>query len=200
MRIVAGTLRGRKIGVRIPAGVRPTTERLREALFSTLASRLSFDTMTWLDLFGGTGAIGFEALSRGAPEVVYNDRNGDLAAQVRREASRLGVTPRMNILTLEAFQCVDRLQNTEFGIIFLDPPYRYAAFEELGQRLPPARYVVVESTSEVTLGSRWVARWWRRYGDTRLGLFEQVMPDESMYTFGSSTSLVRQGTSEERGG
>jgi 16S rRNA (guanine966-N2)-methyltransferase len=178
VRIVAGTLKGRKLRVRVPEGVRPTTERLREALFSILTSMVSLETMSWLDLFGGSGAIGFEALSRGAPRVVYNDHNSGLVAQVRREATALGVENRMQCLSLDAQQCLECLRDTEFGIVFLDPPYRYEAFEELGQRLPAARYVVIESTSEVGLGPRWQMMWWRRYGDTRLGLFEQVMPDE----------------------
>jgi len=174
VRIVAGSLGGRKLGVRIPAGVRPTTERLREALFSILASRVSPETMSWLDLFGGSGAIGFEALSRGVPRVVYNDHNLTLVNQVRKEAVALGVDARMTCYALEALQCLERLRDDAFGIIFLDPPYGYLGFEELGGRLPPARFVVVESTSEVTLGPRWEAKWWRRYGDTRLGLFEKA--------------------------
>ncbi|WP_298211118.1 RsmD family RNA methyltransferase [Ferrimicrobium sp.] len=172
MRIVAGTLGGRRLNLRVPAGVRPTTERLREALFSILESKIGLQGSTWLDLFGGSGAIGFEAISRGASSVVYNDVNVGLANQVRREALVLGVADRMSFHTFEATQYLDRIQADEFEFIFLDPPYRYSGFQELGQRLPSARFVVVESTSEVTLGPRWKARWWRRFGDTRLGLFE----------------------------
>lgn len=140
---------------------------------------MPLETMSWLDLFGGSGAIGFEALSRGAPRVVYNDHNQSLVNQVKKEALALGVEARMTCYAFEAIQCLERLGDESFGIIFLDPPYRYTGFEELGARLPPARFVVVESTSEVTLGTRWKAKWWRRYGDTRLGLFERLEPGGS---------------------
>ncbi|WP_298341501.1 RsmD family RNA methyltransferase [Ferrimicrobium sp.] len=174
VRIVAGTLGGRRLKLRVPAGVRPTTERLREALFSILESMMALEGTSWLDLFGGSGAVGFEAISRGASSVVYNDCNASLADQVRKQALVLGITDRMRWHAVEALGCLDRLRDDEFTIVFLDPPYRYTGFEELGRRLPSARFVVVESTSEVTLGPRWRVCWWRRYGDTRLGLFEPV--------------------------
>lgn len=121
MRIIAGQWRGRKIDA--PAGIatRPTADRVRETLFSMLASRLgSFDDLRVADLFAGSGALGFEALSRGAASVTFVESDATVAAVIRRNGDKLGATGQMRVVTGSALA----LPRTEpFELIFADPPY-----------------------------------------------------------------------------
>lgn len=119
MRIIAGKWRGRTL--KAPAGLatRPTADRVRETLFSMLASRLgSFDGLKVADLFAGSGALGLEALSRGAAEATFVENDPKAAAVIRRNAEKLGA--RVQILGCSALA----LPRAEpFDLIFADPPY-----------------------------------------------------------------------------
>jgi 16S rRNA (guanine966-N2)-methyltransferase len=119
MRIVAGKWRGRILEAPAGHGTRPTADRVRETLFSMLSSRLgSFEDLRVADLFAGSGALGFEALSRGAASVTFVDNDSKAVAAIRRNASKLGIEPR--ILAGSALA----LPGSEpFDLIFADPPY-----------------------------------------------------------------------------
>lgn len=121
MRIVAGRFRGR--GLQAPPGdsTRPTADRVREALFSMLASRLgSFDGLRVADLFAGSGAFGFEALSRGAAHATFVEADPAAAAAIRANAAALGVGEMVRILGRSALS----LPRAEpFDLVFADPPY-----------------------------------------------------------------------------
>ena len=127
MRIVAGTMRGRTIEA--PAGTltRPTTDRVREALFSSLYSlRGGFEGAIVLDAFAGSGALGLEAPSRGAERVVFFERDSKAAAVLKRniEACKLS-SDCVTLVRRDLFQALPLSQTPPFDLVFLDPPYDY---------------------------------------------------------------------------
>src|SRR5919206_28086 len=98
MRIIAGRWRGRPIEAPPQLATRPTADRVRETLFSMLTSRLgSFDGLRVADLFAGSGALGLEALSRGAASATFVENDAKAAAVIRRNAEKLGATDRIRI-------------------------------------------------------------------------------------------------------
>src|SRR5689334_23860489 len=99
MRIIAGAWRGRLLEAPPGSGTRPTADRVRETLFSMLASRLgTFDDLRVADLFAGSGALGFEALSRGAAEIVFVEADPKAQAAIRDNAAKLGVADKVRVL------------------------------------------------------------------------------------------------------
>ena len=121
MRIIAGAWRGRAIEAPPGRDTRPTADRVRETLFSMLASRLgSFEELRVADLFAGSGALGFEALSRGAGSVTFVENDARAAGVIRRNAEKLGATERMRVIGASALA----LPRSEgFDLLFVDPPY-----------------------------------------------------------------------------
>ena len=121
MRIIAGKWRGRLIDAPPGLATRPTADRVRETLFSMLASRLgSFEDLSVADLFAGSGALGFEALSRGAASATFVEQDSKAAAAIRRNAEKLGVVDRVRILGGSALALP---RSEAFDLIFADPPY-----------------------------------------------------------------------------
>lgn len=121
MRIIAGEWRGRSIEAPPGAGTRPTADRVRETLFSMLASRLgSFEGLRVADLFAGSGALGLEALSRGAASVTFVENDPNAAACVRRNAEKLGRGNKVEVIAGSALALPRR---EPFHLIFADPPY-----------------------------------------------------------------------------
>jgi 16S rRNA (guanine966-N2)-methyltransferase len=118
--VTGGTLRSRRLPSVPKSGVRPTPARVKESLFAILQDRL--EDASVLDLFAGSGALGFEALSRGARHVTFVDSNADLAARLRDAAKELGVEKRTEVLTIRAERAASRLSG-RFDIVFADPPY-----------------------------------------------------------------------------
>jgi 16S rRNA (guanine966-N2)-methyltransferase len=121
MRIIAGQWRGRPIEAPPAASTRPTADRARETLFSMLASRLgSFEELRVADLFAGSGALGFEALSRGAAHATFVEQDAEAVAVIRRNAARLGASDQANIAGGSALALP---RSDPFDLIFADPPY-----------------------------------------------------------------------------
>ena len=121
MRIIAGEWRGRQIEAPPGIATRPTGDRVRETLFSMLASRVgSFENLRVADLFAGSGALGLEALSRGAASATFVERDAGAAAAIRRNAERLGASGRVQIFTGSALSLP---RSEPFDLIFADPPY-----------------------------------------------------------------------------
>ena len=123
MRIIAGRFKGIKIHVPGKRGVRPTTERVREALFSTLGDTVQNSHV--LELFAGSGAFGFEALSRGAETVVFVDTDRKLTQALSQTAALLRVEQQVQILNMDVFKALSKLSGKKviFDIVFCDPPY-----------------------------------------------------------------------------
>lgn len=151
MRIISGTLRGRKLRAVPDTGVRPTSDRVRESLFSRLGP---LDGEAVLDLFAGTGALGIEALSRGAASVVFIERAAAPFAVLKGNVSDLEIDENTEIYRVEAELALRRLSASgkRFDLVFIDPPYASdeasAALKGLvdGGLLNADAQVVVESS------------------------------------------------------
>lgn len=157
MRVIAGTWRGRLLATPTGAGVRPTGDRVREALFSMLASRLDhgFAGTVALDLFCGTGAFGIEALSRGSSHAVFVDNAGPSLDLVRQSLTRFGALDRAVLLKAEAQRLAPRpVSQAPATLAFADPPYGKGLIAPAlialvqGGWLAPGALIAVEAPGE----------------------------------------------------
>lgn len=123
MRIIAGKLRRRPI--RAPKGfvTRPSTDRTREALFNLVESRLDLADARVLDLYAGSGALGLEAISRGAREAVFVESNPRILSVARENAESLGVSDACRFVRNDASRFVATFRGEPFDLILADPPY-----------------------------------------------------------------------------
>ncbi|WP_051482802.1 16S rRNA (guanine(966)-N(2))-methyltransferase RsmD [Thioalkalivibrio sp. HK1] len=181
IRIIAGRWRRRLLPVADSIGLRPTPSRVRETLFNWLQDEI--EGRTCLDLFAGTGALGFEAASRGAKEVVMVERKRDLARSLEKTASDLGAG------SIEV-HCADALTwrpapDKRFDLVFLDPPWSgpspAEALKYLGdiEAIAPCALVGIESdrkTEDRSLPAGWTLRRRLCAGQVRYGLFERDPP------------------------
>lgn len=124
MRVIAGTYRSRRLRTLRGTDVRPTTDRLRETLFNVLAPRV--EGAVWFDLYAGTGAVGIEALSRGARQVYFVEASRRAADVIRQNLRSLAVADGYEVLEHEVEPALRQLEATGVtcDICFLDPPYR----------------------------------------------------------------------------
>jgi len=121
MRVIAGTLKGRRLETPVWDGLRPTSDKLRETLFNIIAPRIQGARV--VDGFAGTGAVGIEALSRGAAHVTFVERDPRAVALIEANLRRCDVTDRYAIIRAR-FGGAEQPQGSEsFDVIFLDPPY-----------------------------------------------------------------------------
>ncbi len=150
VRIVGGEWRSRLIPVARLPGLRPTPDRVRETLFNWLGQDL--DGWTCLDLFAGTGVLGFEAASRGAARVTLVERDPRAAAALREAARTLGAE-RVEVVRADAVEFA-RSASRRFDLIFLDPPYRQGLLEkiapELERLVAPDGWLYAESEQPLT--------------------------------------------------
>jgi len=183
MRIIAGRFKGLRIPSPRKGNVRPTTDRIREALFSILGSLVNGAQV--LDLFAGTGAFGFEALSRGAASVVFVDQDREIARILGTTVKSLGIEDQVRILSFSAAKALKFLRETgnKFGIVFLDPPYgaqmvpKLMLDPDLPSLLDSRGLLVVETEAnapQVAPPSTLRMSFNRRYGDTRIEIFIAV--------------------------
>ena len=123
MRVIAGTARRTVLVTPEGAGTRPTTDRIKETLFNILAPTLA--DASFLDLFAGSGGIGIEALSRGAREAVFADRDSEAIRCIRENLERTKLSDRAQVYPQDALSVLRRLESRHaaFDFIFLDPPY-----------------------------------------------------------------------------
>lgn len=178
MRIVAGQLGGRRIAVPPGQGTRPTSDRVREALFAMLGP---LDGERVLDGFAGSGALGLEALSRGAASAVFVESDGRAAAVISRNVADLGLTgdeARVVSAPLAVALRKARERGDAYDLVFLDPPYRLAPAlgAELTEGLAPllsgGARVVTESDHRAPLELGLTTTHDRRYGDTLIRIYE----------------------------
>lgn len=133
MRIIAGTLKGRRLKAPAWAGLRPTSDKLRETLFNVLAARVTGARV--LDGYAGTGAVGIESISRGAREVVFIERDERARALIEANLAHCGVESGYTVLGAPVARSFQTLADTPgfepFDIVVLDPPYEMAPTEAL---------------------------------------------------------------------
>jgi 16S rRNA (guanine966-N2)-methyltransferase len=149
VRIIAGRLRGSRIDVPAAAGLRPTSDRVRETLFNWLAPQLQ--GARCLDLFAGSGALGFEAASRGAEQVLMIERDTRVAAALQATAVRLGAEA-VQVRADDALGWLRQPPAQAFDIVFVDPPFgaqlHETALQALLPWLAPEALVYVESARD----------------------------------------------------
>ncbi len=127
MRIISGIYGGRNLIGKMPRSIRPTTDFARESLFDTLCSIINIQGKIFLDLFAGSGAIGLEALSRGADMVYFIDKSKESLIRIKKNIEYLEIPKdKFKIFQSEAIEFLSILCNLEkFDIIFADPPYNF---------------------------------------------------------------------------
>ncbi len=179
MRIVAGTHRGRRITAPAGRGTRPTSDRVRESMFALVGA---VDGLRVLDLFAGSGALGLEALSRGAGEVTFVDRDPDAAAAIRRNTGILDDTEPVRIVRDDWRRAVERerRRGAVFGLCLVDPPY--SLLPRISQDLPTVLAPILDTRAIIVVeGAREhdaiafpetsvVDRTDREYGGTRVSV------------------------------
>lgn len=178
MRIVAGEFRGRPLAAPASAATRPTSDRVRETLFDILAHRFD-DPVTdarVLDLFAGTGALGIEAISRGAASCLMIEDSAEARGTIRRNIEAMNLTGRARIFRRDATKLGEIGTMAPFSLVFADPPYgrRLAeaalASAAAGGWLSPRAFAVVEESAEMAIepGADFALLHERRIGDTCL--------------------------------
>jgi 16S rRNA (guanine966-N2)-methyltransferase len=172
---VAGTARG--VPLVAPKGrtVRPTADRVKEATFNALVSLDVVDGATVLDLFAGSGALGIEALSRGASHATFVDRSRESVEAVDLNLARTGLAARATVIQGAAATAMGRWTDTPFDLALLDPPYDHAGWAALLADVP-ARVVVIESDRPVDLPERLRLLRERTYGGTVVQIAELREP------------------------
>lgn len=176
MRVVGGTVRGRRLEAPPGRQTRPTTDRVREAIFNALWSRGVLDGVRVLDLFAGSGALGIEALSRGAAHATFVDDDPAARRTIGRNLDALGLADRASVVADTAERHVAGMvrAGATVDLALCDPPYDYAGWDALLAVLP-AGFVVVESDDEVAVPSGWELVRGARYGGTWVGFAERAI-------------------------
>lgn len=130
MRIITGTLKGRQINIPKTLDVRPTTDRTKESMFSVIEAHKYIDGARVLDLFAGSGNLGFEAISRGAQSVLFVDSERNNLKNIEKTAAGFEVADRVRTHCATAEEFVEG-RATPYDFIFCDPPYDYPMMDEL---------------------------------------------------------------------
>jgi 16S rRNA (guanine966-N2)-methyltransferase len=172
MRVIAGQSRGRRLSARLPAGVRPTSDRVKESIFDILGSMGGVDDLDVVDLFCGSGAMGVEALSRGAASATFVDDDNDALNAVAANLAAVGLSEASRTLvraTLPGWLAGSR----RFDLALCDPPYDFSAWGELLGALR-ADVAVLESGTEIEIPEPWMVTKARRYGGTLVTVVRQT--------------------------
>ena len=167
MRVIGGRSRGRRLAARLPKTVRPTSDRVRESIFDILGSLGGVAGLEVVDLFCGSGALGVEALSRGAASVTFVDHDPDALAAVRQNLQAVGLDDASATLVRASLPAWLQTGATasRFDLALCDPPYDFTDWLALLDALR-AETAVLESAQAVALPSGWMVARERRYGGT----------------------------------
>lgn len=185
MRVVAGELRGRRIDAPDGDSTRPTTDKVREAIFNALGSLGALDDAHVVDLFAGSGALGIEALSRGAVHCSFVENDRRALDVLRRNLANLGLTGRSNVEVVDLVReaaIVEslRLRELLFGatLVLADPPYGFASWAEIfsaATAADPGVVLVVETEVQAGIHGSvppgWKSVRQRDYGRTTVGFY-----------------------------
>jgi 16S rRNA (guanine966-N2)-methyltransferase len=183
VRIIAGSAKGRRLFSPKGSRIRPTSDKVKEALFNILNGMIdSFSDCVVLDIFAGTGNLGIEALSRGAADAVFIDSHPDSVVLVKKNLALSGFSGRSRVVLREAVAALKSLGETDrtFQLVFIDPPYHQELLEKVLEFLANSHLlaenslVVAEFSTKEKLGTsfgslREIDR--RTYGDTALAFF-----------------------------
>nr|AOE08540.1 methyltransferase [uncultured bacterium] len=171
MRIIAGTHKGRRLRIPKNLPVRPTTDRAKEALFSILNHKVNFESIRVLDLYSGTGSIGFEFCSRGCPNVIAVDADYKCSGFIEKTAEEFGLSIQSIQSTVQSYlnKC-----DTNFDVIFADPPYEGGQKEfqtikdsiQTRKILRPGGWLIFEHTEQLDFNSDETFIEARKYGSS----------------------------------
>jgi 16S rRNA (guanine966-N2)-methyltransferase len=210
MRIIAGQRRGHKFDGPKGSGTRPTSDLVRESLFNILGTQVAGRIV--IDLFAGTGALGLEALSRGAARAIFVEQNRENVALIYRNVATLRYEDRTRVFTADAFRWTRAFEpiNDEPLVVFLDPPYReyevrprkiQQLLETLAGRLPAESVIVAESRralDESVLPD--FAAWdIRRYGGTQVAI-RTLTPGEEATPTSAAAATAESASDPQEGG
>ena len=176
MRVISGSAKGRKLVVPSGDHVRPTKDRVKEAIFNSLHSYGLVENRSFLDLFSGTGSLGIEALSRGAKSVVFIDHHAEAIDCIILNVEKLNYGSTSKILKTDALSFLER--DDYFDVALLDPPYKYEHWGTLLKRVN-AHSIVIESSEQVTLESDWEIIKSQKYGQTNLLIASRQSKDKA---------------------
>ncbi|HEX6507548.1 MAG TPA: 16S rRNA (guanine(966)-N(2))-methyltransferase RsmD [Chloroflexota bacterium] len=177
MRVVAGAAKGHRLQAPKGSETRPTSDKVREAIFDVL--RDSFVDEPVLDLFAGTGALGIEALSRGASNAVFVERRPQACATIRANLAHTRLVVQSQILCMPVERAIPTLDQ-EFSLVLLDPPYAYPRIHDILVMIGEARVVgqdtivVLEHSPRFAVAERYarlVLQRQKTYGDTTVSFF-----------------------------
>lgn len=181
MRVIGGDLRGRRLRAPVGSRVRPTSDRVREAVFDILYSLGGVEGRFVADLFCGTGALGIEALSRGAAAVTFVDRDPDAVSAVRDNLAAVGLgdAERDGQVTCTQAEVADWAARSaaRYDVVFCDPPYDFDDWPALLSALP-GDLAVLESRAEMPLPRGWEVLRCKRYGGTIVTVARRVRAAE----------------------
>ena len=180
MRITGGSLRGRVLRAPIGKATRPTSSKVREAVFNIVSDRIADARV--LDLFAGSGALGIEALSRGAPFAAFVESSPAAVSAILQNLEELELDDRAQVIRGSVESALERLSaaGEKFGLVFADPPYAGRTAEETLSAvaasgvLAPGSIVIVEHTKRQELGGEFGSlslTLSRRYGDTMVSMY-----------------------------
>ncbi|QHW30109.1 16S rRNA (guanine(966)-N(2))-methyltransferase RsmD [Paenibacillus rhizovicinus] len=193
MRVIAGTAKGRSLKAVPGKNTRPTTDKVKEAIFSMIGPY--FDGGSVLDLFAGTGGLGIEAMSRGADNAVFIDLEGASIEVIKQNLQAAGLSDRAEIYRTDAVRAVKALakRDLKFALVFLDPPYRMKDMDDLMTELATRGLleedatVVVEHDAEHRYPES-VAHYRQlkhsEYGDTAVTIYRYDAGEASIETVG----------------
>jgi len=177
MRIIAGTLKGRRLRIPKNLPVRPTTDRAKEALFSILNHKVNFESTCVLDLYSGTGSIGFEFCSRGCTNLIAVDADRKCSGFITKTAEEFGLSVQSIRSTVQKYlsQCV-----ISFDIIFADPPYEGGDEEfkmvkyliQTRKLLKPGGWLIFEHIEQLDFSSDEAFIEARKYGSSVFSFFQ----------------------------
>jgi 16S rRNA (guanine966-N2)-methyltransferase len=173
MRVIGGTAKRRQLRVPDIDGLRPTSDRVREAIFDVLASRGAIKGASVLDAFAGSGALGIEALSRGAASVCFVEADRRAVATIRAnlDSTGFGTSPGVRIVRADVPELLARESHKRYDLALLDPPYSFEDWPSLLELLN-ADLAVLETSAPVGVPGSFVVRREYRYGGTLVTLVE----------------------------
>ncbi len=163
MRVVGGSSRGRRLTAKVPAEVRPTTDRVKESIFDILYSLGGVEDLAVVDLFCGSGALGIEALSRGASSCTFVDDSAASISATEANLRSVGLEGSEHQVTRASLPSWKPVGSVD--LVFADPPYGFSDWAALLRGLEGAT-VVLESGEEPVLEAPWVVIRQKRYGTT----------------------------------
>lgn len=181
MRIIAGEMRGRKLKTVEGWQTRPTSDKVKGAIFNILGDKV-LDARV-LDLFSGTGNLALEALSRGSQDAVLVEMSREAYQVIRKNIEQMGVNHKVKLLLLDAFQYINRYPDEVFDLVFLDPPYRgglvLKAISRLREHdcLAPDGVIIAETAKDEEIDGDihpFEIRKTGEYGDTKVWYLQRV--------------------------